>query len=114
MKRILLLLMVMLLASVLPAIGALTNFDDAHVKVVQTLRAPEEADALDAMWDGEDLLKVGVVDHGKDYQDFAQHVCKIVTEAGVTTPDVQVKVIDLKQLLEQERWTVLGEAICRQ
>lgn len=110
MKKLLLILMLMLIAS--PSFAFTESFGPAYDAVVKIFQSEDEPDALDAFWGTKALLKIGVFDHDKDYADYATHACEVVAEHGFAQQDVAVQIIDLKQLIESEKWVVLGSAQC--
>ncbi|PLX96607.1 MAG: hypothetical protein C0622_14590 [Desulfuromonas sp.] len=111
MKKVILILLCLSLA--VPALAAVESYGEKYDKVVEIFQSLDEEDALDAIWDSETLLKIGVFDHDKDYTNYASHACDVIKEQELEDKEIMVQVIDLSQLIQAEEWKVLGEAVCR-
>ena len=109
-KKMLLIGMALLLA--VPAFATIRNLGPGYDQVVKLFQSEQEPEAMDAIWDSAELLKIGVFDHGKQYAGYAQHVCEVVEKNGFSGKAVSVQIIDLSQLITKEKWVVLGQASC--
>ncbi len=96
----------------MPAFAVVESLGTAFDRVVEIFQSAEEPDAMDAVWESRSLLKIGVFDHDKDYADYAAHACDVVAGNGLSEQDIRVQIIDLKKLIETEKWVVLGSARC--
>jgi len=111
MKKFILILLCLTLA--VPALARVESFGEKYDQIISIFQSPDEEDALDAIWDSETLLKIGVFDHGKDYTAYATHACEVIKQQELGDQEVRVQIIDLSQLIQSEEWKVLGEAVCK-
>ena len=89
------------------------SFGPEYDAVVELFQGQEEPDAMDAIWDTESLLKVGVIKHEKNYTEYASHVCEVVGKNGFEGKGVAVQIIDIKKLAETSEWVILGQVECK-
>jgi hypothetical protein len=111
MKKLLLIFLITIFAT--PSFSFVKSLGPEHDNVVKIFQSEDEPDAMDAFWETESLLKIGVFNHGNHYDEYANNACEIIEKNGFEGKAVVVQVIDLKKLAEAEEWVVLGKAQCR-
>jgi len=111
MKKVIFFLL--LFCMVTPGFAFIESFGPEYDGVIELFQGQNEPDAMDAIWETETLLKVGVFKHEKDYDDYASHVCEVIGKNGFAEKEIAVQVIDIKKLAEASEWVVLGKAECQ-
>ncbi|MFK5925083.1 MAG: hypothetical protein QM483_00505 [Desulfuromusa sp.] len=111
MKNLLLIFLITLLAT--PCLALTDSLGSEYDNIVTFFQGEDEPEAKDAVWDSKLLLKIGVFDNGKKYDEYAKHVCQIVRDKGIQDKDVAVQIIDIKKLAHLKEWVVLGKAQCQ-
>ena len=110
MKRFFIIFLLLLIAATCSA--QTESFGPEHDSIVNFFQSEEEPDAMDAIWENQALLKIGVFKHGNDYDQYASHVCDVIEKNGFQGKTVAIQIIDLKKLAEAKEWVVLGQAQC--
>lgn len=72
----------------------------------------KEKTAKDALWTSDSTFKVGVIDDGSPRDGYAEYVCIVIAEHGISGP-ILVRVIDIVRLTRKKEWVNLGTATCR-
>ncbi len=111
MKRVFIILLLLLIATTCFALTE--SFGPEYDNVVKIFQSEDEPDAMDAIWETESLLKIGVFNHGNHYDEYANHACEIIEKNGFKEKSVVVRVVDLKKLAETGVLVILGKAQCR-
>lgn len=83
-----------------------------HQNIIDYLKKNEEK-VMDATWTSTRVLKVGVINDGTRRDGYAQYVCNIVDDGGLSGFEISVKVIDIQKLANQGQWETLGKATCQ-
>ncbi len=110
MRTISFLFLALLLAT--PSFGLVKSFGAEYDRVIKTLQSTEETDAMDAFWQSNELLQVGVIKHNKSYDEYAQHICNTIIRTELPTKNITINVIDLKQLVQTQKLVVIGTTQC--
>ena len=110
MKIIGFLFLVLIIAT--PSFGLIESFGEEYDRVIATLQSTEETDAMDAFWQSKELLQVGVFKHEKDYNEYAQHVCKTIINIEMPSKNITINIVDLKQLVQTQKLIVVGTTQC--
>lgn len=111
MKKVILFLLLICMAT--SGFAFVESFGPEYDAVVELFQGQNEPDAMDAIWETETLLKVGVFNHEKDYNKYASHVCEVIGKNGFEGKEIAVQVIDIKKLAEASEWVVLAKAECQ-
>ena len=111
MKRFFVIFLLLLIATNCFALKE--SFGPEYDTIVKIFQGEDEPDAMDAFWENQELLKIGVFKHSKDYDQYANHVCGVIEKNGFKGKAVATQIIDLKKLAETEEWVVLGQAQCQ-
>lgn len=82
-----------------------------QAKILQELKHDGKT-IKDAVWTGDRILKVGVIDDGSRRDGFAQYVCEVVSTNGLAGAGVSVHVIDIVKLVRTDKWVDIGYADC--
>lgn len=105
-----------IIASLLAAIPlfafAATELTAKQNEVTAYFKGGEEKSVLDAVWTSSSMFKVGRYDTGSSQNGYAQYVCEVLREYGVSAGN-SVQVIDIVKLSRDSKWVKLGEARCR-
>lgn len=81
-------------------------------EIVKYFQGNQESTAKDAIWAAPDIFKVGIFDDGSSRNGYAQYVCSILAENGLSR-GTWVQIIDVIKLSKDKKWVKLGEAHCR-
>ncbi len=111
MKRVFIIFLLLLIAAT--CFAQTESFGPEHDSIVKVFQSEEEPDAMDAIWENQALLKIGVFKHSRDYDQYATHACDIIEKNGFLGKTVAIQIVDLKKLAETDEWVILGEAQCR-
>ncbi len=110
MKTLIILLLAVSLA--LPAFAAVKSFGEKYDKIVAFFQGESEPAALDAIWESKTSFKIGMMGDGSGKDDYAQHVCDVLYKEGLRGQKIEVKIVDIQKLAFDNKWVVLGSAIC--
>lgn len=88
------------------------NFSQQHERVKLYFQGSSEPKAKDATWTSNNTFKVGVFDDGSSKNGYAEYVCSVLYDYGFREKKVWVQIIDINQLMSQNKWIKLGEARC--
>ena len=110
MKRFFIIFLLLLIAAT--CFAQTESFGPKYDSIVKIFQSEEEPDAMDAIWENQALLKIGVFKHSRDYDQYANHACNIIEKNGFQGKAVAIHIIDLKKLAEAKEWVVLGQAQC--
>ncbi|AKG08669.1 hypothetical protein AAX06_01445 [Moraxella bovoculi] len=88
--------------------------NEIREKAKQHFLGDNEPVVKDAMWAKPNLFKVGVVDDGTSRDGFAEYVCEVLrTDFDIKDSPLMVEVIDIQQLVNNNKWIELGGAVCQ-
>ncbi|MCF6267802.1 MAG: hypothetical protein L3J57_14850 [Desulfuromusa sp.] len=104
MKKILIFILLVLLSQ--PALAMNKN------EIVKYFISNQEPTAKDALWSAPDVFKVGVIDNKSNRNGYAQYVCSVLAESGLSR-GTWVQIMDIQKIVYQNKWVRLGEAHCR-
>ena len=110
MKRVFIIFLLLFFATT--CFAQVESFGPEYDSIVKIFQSEEEPDAMDAIWENQALLKIGVFKHGRDYAQYANHACDIIEKNGFQGKTIAIQIVDLKELAETEEWVVLGQAQC--
>ncbi len=110
MKRLFIIFLLLLIAAT--CFARTESFGPEYDSIVTLFQSEDEPDAMDAIWETQTLLKIGVFKHSRDYTQYANHACDIIEKNGFQGKTVAIQIIDLRILAETEEWVVLGETQC--
>jgi len=110
MKNLLIIALALMLTT--PALIHAKSFGPQYDKIVSFFQGETEPSAMDAMWDSESIFKVGVIDDGKNQDNYANYVCEILHNEGFRGKGIEVTIIDIEKLAFKEKLVVLGKATC--
>ncbi|APG24069.1 hypothetical protein [Syntrophotalea acetylenica] len=82
-------------------------------EVLRYLKSGQEPQVKDAMWATDFLLKIGVFDNGSQRDGFADYVCLVLAEHGMSGQSIRIEIIDYGSVVRGENWKVLGGAECK-
>ena len=85
----------------------------AQQSVLSQFKSPSEKLAKDALWTSPTMFKVGVIDSGTSRDGYAQYVCGVIGENGLSGRGVMVQIIDIRKLVSTDKWVKLGESRCK-
>ena len=111
MKKMLVILFAIILTT--PALIYAESFGPKYDKIVTFFQGETEPSALDAIWDSRTSFKVGVVDDGSDWDNYAAYVCEILYNEELKGQGIEVKIIDIQKLAYKKKWVTLGHATCK-
>jgi hypothetical protein len=94
------------------SIGSAASPTAKHDAVLRALKNSEPT-VKDAVWTSPRVLKVGVLDTGKNRDGYAQYLCEVIGEHGLSGEGISVQVIDIAKLVKTDKWVKLGERQCR-
>lgn len=81
--------------------------------VLRHFKSPAEKKVKDALWTSQSMFKVGVIDDGTRRDGYAEYVCQVIADYGLSGRGISVKVVDIQKLVRMNKWVDLGEARCR-
>jgi len=111
MKKVLIIFFAIILIT--PALIHAESFGPKYDKIVTFFQGETEPKALDATWDSKTSFKIGVVDDGSNWENYANHACEILYNEELKGQAIEVKIIDIHQLAYKKRWVTLGHATCK-
>lgn len=79
--------------------------------VTYLVKSGSEPKVKDATWATDRNLYVGVIDDKTRRDGFAEYICSVASDHGVT-PDL-VKVIDIVKLIKTGKFFEMGKAYCQ-
>ena len=88
------------------------SFGSQYDKIVSFFQGETEPHALDATWETETILKIGMIDDGKNQDSYANYVCSILYNEGFRGKNIGVTIIDIEKLAYKNKWVTLGKATC--
>jgi hypothetical protein len=111
MKKVLVIFFTIILTT--PTLIYAGSFGPKYDKIVTFFQGETEPSALDATWDTKTSFKIGVIDNGSNWEDYANYTCKILYNEGLKGQKIEVKIIDIHQLAYEKRWVTLGQTTCK-
>ncbi|MCK5916216.1 MAG: hypothetical protein KAG92_08765, partial [Deltaproteobacteria bacterium] len=96
MKKLLVIILAVILIT--PALIYAESFGPEYDKIVSFFQGETEPMALDANWEAETVFKIGVIDNGKNRDNYANYACGILYNEGFRVKGIEVKIIDLEKL----------------
>ncbi|MEA3545951.1 MAG: hypothetical protein U9R69_12145 [Thermodesulfobacteriota bacterium] len=103
---------ILVILLVAPVLTYAESFGPQYDKIVSFFQEKTEPMALDANWETETILKIGIIADGKSQDDYANYACGILYKEGFRGKGIEVKIIDLEKLAFTKKWVTLGQAIC--
>ncbi len=110
MKKALIILIGMIFTIVAPIYAS--SFGSEYDKAVSFFQSQSEPKAMDAIWETESILKIGIVADGENQTSYANHVCEILYNEGFRGKGVKVSIIDIEKLAFTNELVILGSASC--
>jgi len=89
------------------------SYSAQHDQVTELFQGQEEPTAKDATWTSPTTFKVGVINDGSSRDGYAEYVCLTLYDYGFKGKKVLVRVIDIVQLTQNDKWVNLGAAYCQ-
>lgn len=111
MKKVLVIFFAMILAT--PALIYAESFGPKYDKIITFFQGETEPSALDAIWESRTLFKIGVIDDGSNWEDYANYACEILYNEGLKGQAIEVKIIDIQKLAYKKQWVTLGQTTCQ-
>jgi len=111
MKKILVIFFAMMMTT--PSLIHAESFGPKYDKIITFFQGATEPSALDATWDSRTSFKIGVIDDGSNWREYAEYACEMLYNEGLKGKAIEVKVIDIQQLAYKKRWVTLGQATCQ-
>jgi len=111
MKKILIIFLAVILTT--PVLIHAESLGPKYDKIITFFQGKTEPSALDAIWDSKTSFKIGVIDDGSNWEEYANYACEILYNEGLKGQDIEVKIIDIQQLAYKKRWVTLGHATCK-
>lgn len=102
----------LLLVSIPFFANAASELSPKQNEVTAYFKSNEEKTVFDAVWTSSSMFKVGRYDNGTSQNGYAQYVCEVLREHGVSAGN-SVQVIDIVKLSRDSKWVKLGEAHCK-
>lgn len=102
----------LLLAATLPTAAFGAELSSKQNEVTAYFKSDEEKSVFDAAWTSARMFKVARYDTGTSQNGFAQYVCEVLKDYGVSAGN-SVQVVDIVKLSRDGEWVTLGEAHCR-
>ena len=110
MKKVLIIFFAVILMT--PALIHAESFGPVYDKIVTFFQGETEPSALDATWDSKTELKIGVMDDGSNWDNYANYACEILYNEKLKGQGIEVKIIDIQQLAYKKKWVTLGHTTC--
>jgi hypothetical protein len=111
MKKVFIIFFAVILTS--PVLIYAESFGQKYDKIVTFFQGETEPAALDAIWDSKTSFKIGVIDDGSNWDNYANHTCEILDNEDFKGQKIEVKIIDIQKLAHKKKWVTLGHAICK-
>lgn len=111
MKKVLIIFFAVILTT--PALIYAESFGPKYDKIITFFQSETEPSALDATWESKTTFKIGVLDEGSNWDNYANYACEILYNEGLKGQGIEVKIIDLHQLAYKKKWVTLGHATCK-
>jgi len=89
------------------------EYSSQHTQVMKYFKSGKEPKVKDAIWTSDHIFKVGVLDDGSRRDGYADYVCQVLYDYGLSGKGVWVQVIDISKLSRAGKWVKLGEAHCK-
>jgi hypothetical protein len=88
------------------------DIPESKRKAIAQKLVATEVKIKDAVWASSGTLLVALHDDGTSRDGYANYLCNILYEEGLTGKMVIVKVIDIDILVSKNKWVPLGRAFC--
>lgn len=105
-----LLLVALLASATLPHPASAQASSAQQRAVLAYLKGGKEPTVKDATFTSDSMLKVGVIDNQTSRDGYASYMCQVLADHGVRR--VRVQIIDIRKLVQTDKWVKLGEAGC--
>lgn len=79
--------------------------------VTYLVKSGKEPKVKDATWMGRNNLYIGVIDDRTPRDGFADYICSVAADRGLT-PDL-VKIVDIVKVVRTGKFVELGKSRCR-
>jgi hypothetical protein len=94
------------------AVPIQTDLSKERNKVIDYLKSGEEPTVKDAVWTQDTILKVGVIDNGKNRDGFANYICSVLHDHKFRDTEIWVQIIDIDKVVSEKSFVKIGEAHC--
>ncbi len=81
--------------------------------LVKHFQGSAEKTALDATWKSSTVFAVGVRDDGTRRDGYAQYVCLVLPDFGLSPAGTLIQIIDVVKLNSTGNWVTLGQTFCK-
>lgn len=88
-----------------------TVLSDKQQAIIALFQSGAEPSIKDAVWAGSDHLRVGMFDNGTKRDGFADYVCQVLYDHGIT--GVRVTINDIIKITRDNDWVTIGKSNCR-
>lgn len=111
MKKVFIIFFTIILTT--PALIYAESLGPKYDKIITFFQGDTEPSALDATWDSKTSFKIGVIDDGSNWDNYADYACEILYNEGLKGQEIEVKIIDIQKLAYKKKWVTLGDASCK-